>query len=145
MKNNNLFFYDGVGTSSSKQIALNHERMVIVKDANSKFTVGNIKSIGIECEAAGISIKLGSEAIFFSANKKIVINDNGENIVIEVIHNEERLSECKEMINAQEVQGLIDYIEKYIPDLFTREKLQQKTLSELKQIKESMDELANSY
>lgn len=146
MKSKNLFFYEGDDAIHCKQIALRSERTVIVKDADSRFIVEHVKDIEINSrDNAGVTIKLRPDALFYTVNKKIAINDNGENITIEVINSEESMNELKEMVNEQEAQGLINYITENVPDLYTSEKLHQKTLTELKEIKESMEDWANSY
>jgi predicted DNA-binding antitoxin AbrB/MazE fold protein len=146
MKSKNLFFYEGDDAIHCKQIALSGERTVIVKDANSKFIVEHVKDIEINSrDNDGVTIKLKPHALFYTVNKKIAINDNGENIAVEVINSEEFMNELKEMEDKQEAQGLINYITEHVPDLYTKEKLHQKTLMELRKIKESMEDWANSY
>jgi hypothetical protein len=55
------------------------------------------------------------------------------------------MKEFETMADAQVAKGLVEYIHEHVPNLYTTESLSQKTLAELKEIKEQMDDLANMY
>lgn len=142
----NLYFYNGEGKCKNQQIALNNPKTVLIKDSNSEFIVEDIKGIEVRCcDERRTKIKLDYKITFYSDNKKIAITDKEGYIIIQVVDSEEQLKEFASMVMEQEAHGLIDYILDNAPELYTEEKLSQKTLEELKQIKEELDDLANSY
>lgn len=142
----NLYFYNGEGKCKNQQIALNNPKTVLIKDVNSEFIVEDIKNIEVRCcDEYRSKIKLDHKITYYSHNKKIAITEKDSFIAIQVVNNEEQLKAFEAMVLAQEAQALIDYILENAPELYTKEKLSQKTLDELKQIKEELDDLANMY
>ncbi len=142
----NLYFYNGEGKCKNQQIALNNPKTVLIKDVNSEFIVEDIKNIEVRCcDEYRSKIKLDHKTTYYSHNKKIAITEKETFIAIQVVNNEDQLREFESMVIAQEAHGLVDYILDNAPELYTQEKLAEKTLEELKLIKEELDDLANSY
>lgn len=146
MKNNNLFFYCGEGKMENQQIMLNKETTVAVIDGNNEFQVENVRKIEIKSAEQGkIRISLGPQVAFLSSNKKIVVNESADKVYIEMLKTDEQISKQMNLVNEQQAKGLIDYIMEYAPDLYSRESLFAQSLEELRNIKGSMDDLANCY
>lgn len=146
MKNNNLFFYNGEGLLDSQQIVLSGEKTVTVVDCGNEFQVQDVGKIEIKpTEQSKIKLHLGSQVAFVSSNKKLVINEEKDGIYIEMLNSDEQLSKYTGIVNAQEAQGLINYILEYAPGVYSPDKLYNQSLQDLRQLKEHMDDLANCY
>lgn len=146
MGNKNLFFYKGEGKIESRQLALNSERTVVIRDACCELVAEGIRNIEIShISDSRIKIKIGPRLSFYPLNKKIAINDYEGDIVITIIDNDEQMKEFELITDKQAAKALKDYIHEHLPNLYTRESLDSKDLNELREIKEKMDELANSY
>ncbi len=146
MNRKNLFFYNGEGIFEKKQIVFNSPKKVMFYENDSDLFLENIKSIEIEpVEGNKIKIKIGPNAVFHTKNRKVVVNIIDDDISIEIICTDERLKECVDMVHAQESKALADYIIENAPNVFHKEKLDQLSLSELKEIRENLDDLANCY
>lgn len=146
MKRNNLFFYSGEGLLDSQQIVLNGERTVTVIDCGNEFEVQNVRKIEIKpTEQSKIKLHLGPQVAFVSSNKRVVINEEKDGIYIEMLNSQEQLSKYTSIVNAQEAQGLINYIREYAPGLYSDERLHNQSLQDLRKLKENMDDLANCY
>lgn len=143
---NNLFFHNGQGIFEDRQVMFNGEKKVIVRDACSEVEIRDVKTIKVKYNVDNsITIEIGSNAVFHSRNKRIVVNDNKDNIIIEILDTHEQVKKYQQMVDEQEARGLINYIHENAPDLYESKKLEQMSLDELKKIKEGLDELANSY
>jgi len=146
MSNNNLFFYKGEGKIDSQQLALTGERTVVIRNEGSELVVDDIRNIEISHMYGNrIKIKIGPKVTYYPLNKKIAVNDTEGIITINIVGTEEEIMEYETMADAQVAKGLKDYIHEHVPNLYSMESLNEKNLSELKQIKEQMDDLANSY
>ncbi|KUO73797.1 MAG: hypothetical protein APF77_17080 [Clostridia bacterium BRH_c25] len=146
MSNNNLFFYKGEGKIESQQLALSSERTVIIRDACSELVIDGIRNIEISHKFGNrLRLKIGPKISFYPLNKKIAINDTEGSIIITIIDTEEQLREFETIADEQTAKALKDYIHENVPNLYTKESLNQKNLNELREIKENMDDLANSY
>lgn len=146
MSNNNLFFYKGEGTIEKQQFALTGDRTVVIKNEGSELVVDDIRNIEISHMYGNrVKLKIGPKVTYYPLNKKIAVNDNEGKIVISIVRSDEEIQEYESMADAQLAKGIMDYIHEHLPNLYTRESLSQKTLTELKEIKEKMDDLANMY
>ncbi len=146
MKSNNLFFYSGEGLLDSQQIVLNGEKTVTVMDCGNEFQVQNVRKIEIKpTEQSKIKLHLGPQVAFVSSNKKLVINEEKDDIYIEMLSSQEQLSKYTSIVNAQEAKGLINYILEYAPGVYSPDKLNMQSLQDLRKLKENMDDLANCY
>lgn len=146
MINNNLFFYKGEGKIESQQIALTGERTVVIRNEGSELVVDDIRNIEISHMYGNmVKIKIGPKVTYYPLNKKVAVNDTEGKIIINILRTEEEIKEYETMVDAQIARGLKDYIHEHVPNLYSYESLNSKNLSELKEIKEKMDDLANSY
>lgn len=146
MSSNNLFFYKGEGKIESQRLALTSERTVVIRNEGSELVVDGIRNIEIShMYANSVKIKIGPKVTYYPLNKKIAVTDTDGKIIISIVRTDEEMKEFETMADAQEAKGLMDYIHEHVPNLYTKEGLDQKNLSELKEIKEKMDDLANSY
>jgi len=146
MSSNNLFFYKGEGKIEGQQLALTSERTVVIRNEGSELVVEDIKNIEINHMYGNrVKIKIGPKVTYFPLNKKIAVNDTEGKIVINIVRTDEEMKEFETMADAQVAKGLVEYIHEHAPNLYAKESLSQKTLSELKEIKDQMDDLANMY
>ncbi|MHB1394751.1 MAG: hypothetical protein ACYCYE_17130 [Clostridia bacterium] len=146
MSSNNLFFYKGEGKIDNQQLALTSERTVVIRNEGSELVVDDIRNIEINHMYGNrVKIKIGPKVTYYPLNKKIAVNDTEGKIIINIVRTEEEMKEYETMADSQIAKGLIDYIHEHAPNLYAKESLNQKTLSELKEIKEQMDDLANMY
>ena len=146
MSSNNLFFYKGEGKIDNQQLALTSERTVVIRNEGSELVVDDIRNIEINHMYGNrVKIKIGPKVTYYPLNKKIAVNDTEGKIIINIVRTEEEMKEYETMADAQISKGLIDYIHEHAPNLYAKESLNQKTLRELKEIKEQMDDLANMY
>ena len=146
MSRKNLFFYNGEGIFNKNQIVFNSAKKVMFYENDSALFLENISNIEIQSiEENKIEIKIGPNVVFHTKNRKIVVNSVDEDISIEIIGTDEKLKECMSMVNAQESNGLINYIVENAPNIFHKENLDQLTLCQLKEIREVLDDLANCY
>lgn len=146
MSNNNLFFYKGEGKIENQQLALTSDRTVVIRNEGSELVVDDIRNIEISHMYGNrVKIKIGPKVTYYPLNKKIAVNDTEGKIIINIVRTEEEIKEFETMADAQMAKGLKDYIHEHIPNLYTKESLNEKNLSELKEIKEKMDDLANNY
>ncbi len=146
MSSNNLFFYKGEGKIDNQQLALTNERTVVIRNEGSELVVDDIRNIEIShLYGNRVKIKIGPKVTYYPLNKKIAVNDTEGKIIINIVSTEEEMAEYETMADSQMAKGLIDYIHENVPNLYTKESLSQKTLKELKEIKEQMDDLANMY
>lgn len=146
MTGNNLFFYKGEGKIESQQLALTSERTVVIRNEGSELVVDDIRNIEISHMYSNkVKIKIGPKVTYYPLNKKIAVNDDDGKIIINIVSTEEEMNEFVEMADAQVAESLRAYIHEHVPNLFSAEALNDKSLSELKEIKEKMDDLANSY
>lgn len=146
MSNNNLFFYKGEGKIESRQLALTSERTVVITNEGSELVVDDIKDIEIShMYGNSLKIKIGPKVTYYPLNKKIAVNDTDGKIVINIVRTNEEMKEYETMADEQLANSLRDYIHEHVPNLYTIESLSKKDLSELKKIKEKMDDLANCY
>lgn len=129
-----------------QQIVFNQEKSVSILDGCNEFIVTNVRKIEIESlESSKLKINIGAQVTFISSNKKIVINQEKDSIVMEMLNSEEQLDLHAKAVDAQEARGLIDYILQNAPDVFVLDNLLNQPLEELRKLKESMDDLANCY
>ena len=146
MSNNILFFYKGEGKIDSQQLALTGERTVVIRNAGCELVVDDIRNIEIShLYGNRVKIKIGPKVTYYPLNKKVAVNDTEGKIIINIVSTEQEINEYETMADSQIAEGLIDYIHENVPNLYTKEGLTQKTLSELKEIKEQMEDLANMY
>lgn len=146
MSSTNLFFYKGEGKIESRQLALTDERSVVIMNEGSELVVDEIRNIEISHMYANkMKIKIGPKVTYYPLNKKIAVNEVDGRIIINIVSTEEEMKEFEVMADAQLAKSLRDYIHEHVPNLFSIEALSDKSLSELKEIKERMDDLANSY
>ncbi|HWR62539.1 MAG TPA: hypothetical protein VN580_13050 [Clostridia bacterium] len=146
MSSTNLFFYKGEGKIESRQLALTGERTVVIMNEGSELVVDEIRNIEISHMYANkVKIKIGPKVTYYPLNKKIAVNEVDGRIIINIVSTEEEMKEFEVMADAQLAKSLRDYIHEHVPNLFSIEALSDKSLSELKEIKEKMDDLANSY
>jgi hypothetical protein len=146
MSNNNLFFYKGEGKIDNQQLALTSDRTVAIRNEGSELLVDDIRNIEISHMYGNrVKIKIGPKVTYYPLNKKIAVNDTEGKIIINIVSTVEEMAEYETMADGQIAKGLIDYIHEHAPNLYTKESLNQRTLSQLKEIKEQMDDLANMY
>ena len=146
MSTNNLFFYKGEGKIDNQQFALNSERTVVIRNEGSELAVDDIRNVEISHMYGNrVKIKIGPKVTYYPLNKKIAVNDTEGKIIISIVRTDEEMVEFETMADSQMAKGLIDYIHEHVPNLYEKESLSQKTLKELKEIKEQMDDLANMY
>jgi len=146
MSSTNLFFYKGEGKIESRQLALTEERTVVIMNEGSELVVDDIRNIEISHMYANkVKIKIGPKVTYYPLNKKIAVNEVDGRIIINIVSTEEEMKEFEVMADAQMAKSLRDYIHEHVPNLFSAEALEDKSLGELKDIKEKMDDLANSY
>lgn len=143
---NNLFYYKGEGRIESQHLALTGERTVVIRNEGSELVVEDIRNIEISHMYGNrVKIRIGPKVTYYPLNKKIAVNDTEGKIIINIVRTDEEILEYETMAQAQMAKGIIDYIHEHAPNLYTRESLRQKNLSELMEIKAQMDELANMY
>ncbi len=146
MSSNNLFFYKGEGKIEGQQLALTSERTVVIRNEGSELVVDGIWNVEISHMYGNrVKIKIGPNVTYYPLNKKIAVNDTEGKIVISIVGTDDEMAEYETMADAQVAKGLIEYIHEHAPNLYAVESLSKKTLSELKEIKDQMDELANMY
>jgi hypothetical protein len=146
MSSNNLFFYKGEGRIENRQLALVGEKTVAIMNEGSELVVDDIRNIEIShMHGNKVKIKIGPKVTYYPLNKKFAINEIEGRIIINIVSTEEEMKEFEVMADAQLAKSLRDYIHEHVPNLFTIEALSQKSLNELREIKEKMDDLANSY
>ncbi len=146
MSNNNLFYYKGEGKIESRQLALTGEKTVVIMNEGSELVVDDIKSIEISHMYGNkVKIKIGPKVTYYPLNKKFAVSEVDSRIIINIVSTEEEMKEFEVMADAQLAKSLRDYIHEHVPNLYTIEGLSGKNLSELRDIKEKMDDLANNY
>lgn len=146
MSSNNLFFYKGEGKIEGQQLALTRERTVVIRNEGSEVVVDDIWNVEIsQMHGNRVKIKIGPKVTYYPLNKKIAVNDTEGKIIINIVPTDEEMVEFETMADAQVAKSLVEYIHENAPNLYTKESLNQKTLGELKVIKEQMDDLANMY
>ncbi|HYF83780.1 MAG TPA: hypothetical protein VEB00_12215 [Clostridia bacterium] len=146
MSSNNLFFYKGEGKIEGQQLALTSERTVIIRNEGSEVVVDDIWNVEISHMYGNrVKIKIGPKVTYYPLNKKIAVNDTEGKIIINIVNTDEEIAEYETMADSQMAKGLVDYIHEHAPNLYAKESLNQKTLNQLKEIKEQMDDLANMY
>lgn len=143
---NNLFYYKGEGKIESRQLALTGEKTVVIMNEGSELVVDDIKSIEISHMYGNkVKIKIGPKVTYYPLNKKFAVSEVDSRIIINIVSTEEEMKEFEVMADEQLAKSLRDYIHEHVPNLYTKEGLGGKNLSELREIKEKMDDLANSY
>lgn len=146
MSNKVLFFYKGEGKIDNQQLALTGERTVVIRNAGCELVVDDIRNIEIShLYGNRVKIKIGPKVTYYPLNKKVAVNDTEGKIIINIVSTEEEINEYETMADSQIAEGLIDYIHENVPNLYTKENLNKKTLRELKEIKDQMEDLANMY
>jgi len=146
MSNNNLFYYKGEGKIESQHLALTSDRTVVIRNEGSELVVDGIRNIEIShMYANSVKIKIGPKVTYYPLNKKIAVNDSDGKIIINIVRTDEEMKEFEGMADNQMAKSLREYIHEHIPNLYTKDALSKKDLGELKDIKETMDDLANNY
>ena len=146
MSSNNLFFYKGEGKIEGQHLALNGEKTVVIMNEGSELVVDDVRNIEIShMHGNRVKIKIGNKVDYYPLDKKIAVNDIDGKILIRIVRTDEEMKEFEAMADDQLAQNIRHYIHENVPNLFTADDLNKKNLGELKDIKEKMEELANSY
>ncbi len=146
MISNNLFFYKGEGRIENRQFALTGEKTVAIMNEGSELVVDDIRNIEIsQTHENKVKIKIGPKVTYYPLNKKFAISEVGGRIIINIVSTEEEMKEFEVMADSQLAKSLRNYIHEHVPNLYSIEALNQKSLDELREIKENMDDLANNY
>lgn len=146
MSSSNLFFYKGEGKIEGRQLALNSEKTVVIMNEGSELVVDDVRDIEIsQMHGNRVKIKIGTKVTYYPLDKKIAVNDIDGKILIRIVRTDEEMKEFEAMADEQLAQNIRHYIHENVPNLFTVDDLNSKSLGELKDIKEKLEELANSY